>query len=381
MRITSTLLIVIFAAGAYAAAQEVPNFKVRPGYRVTTATPRLDEARFLEMGDDGTLYVSQPRRGRIVSLKDADGDGVYEKQAVFVEGHPSAHGMDFADGWLWFTKAQDGSAHRARDTDGDGRADEIEVVLPPGSVPAGGGHPYRAILVGEEFIWISVSDPSNMLDELPSERKTIYRFNKDGTNRSVWSTGIRNTEKLQFRPGTTEIWGLDHGSDWFGREYGDDRRRQPITDYNPPEELNHYIEGGFYGHPYLVGNRVPRPEFANRRDLIDLAEKTIPPAWSFPAHSAGNGFTFLSRDYFPDHQGDLFAAFHGSWNRSQRIGYSIVRVLFDDWTGQPYGALTIVECLDGSNVLARPVDCVEALDGTVLFSCDHTQRIYRISKQ
>lgn len=375
-----TWMVVVSATAAW--AQDVPGFIVRPGYAVSAATGGLNEARFLEIGDDGTLYVSQPRRGAIIALKDTDGDGVYDRQADFITNHPSVHGMDFKDGWLWFTQASDGSAHRARDTDGDGRADDVETILPPGSVPAGGGHPFRAILVGDDAIWISVSDPSNMLPELPSERKTIYRFNIDGSNRTVWSTGIRNTEKLQFRPGTNEIWGMDHGSDWFGREYGDDRNRQPITDLNPPEELNHYVEGGFYGHPFLVGNRIPRPEFANRRDLMDLAERTIPPEWSFPAHWAGNGFTFVAKDYFPDHQGDLFVAFHGSWNRSERGGYNIVRVLFDDQSGKPYGTLTIVSCLsDRGGVLARPVDCVEAPDGTVLFSCDRTNRVYRISRK
>jgi glucose/arabinose dehydrogenase len=61
-------------------------------------------------------------------------------------------------------------------------------------------------------------------------------------------------------------------------------------------------------------------------------------------------------------------------------GYRIERVLFDPVTGRPYGSLTIVKTLTADNrVLARPVDCVEAPDGSVLFSCDMTNRIYRIS--
>src|SRR5690606_31820323 len=146
-------------------------------------------------------------------------------------------------------------------------------------------------------------------------------------------TGLRNTEKLRFRPGTAEIWGCDHGSDWFGRTYGDKEGNQPITDLNPPEELNHLVEGAFYGHPFLVGNRVPRPEFADREDINALAAKTTPPAWPFGAHWAPNGFTFLENDYFPQHQGDMFVAFHGSWNSQTRRGYCMERVLFDNATG------------------------------------------------
>ena len=93
------------------------------------------------------------------------------------------------------------------------------------------------------------------------------------------------------------------------------------------------------------------------------------------------GFTFLSKDYFPGHQGDMFVAFHGSWNSTERVGYRIERVLFDSESGRPYGSLRIVSCLDGQNVLDRPVDCAEAPDGTVLFSSDQSNRIYRISKE
>jgi glucose/arabinose dehydrogenase len=58
----------------------------------------------------------------------------------------------------------------------------------------------------------------------------------------------------------------------------------------------------------------------------------------------------------------------------------VERVLFDRVTGKPFGSLTVVSTLDrNGNVLARPVDCLEEPAGTVLFSCDLTNRIYRIA--
>jgi glucose/arabinose dehydrogenase len=369
----------VFAQGQV--GPNVPPFHVRDGYRVTLVADNLGEARFIEFGDNGTLYLSQPRAGTILALRDTDNDGSFDARTEFVTGKRSVHCMHFKDGYLWFTQSADGTVHKARDTDNDGKADEVVQVIGQGVIPSGGGHPYRGILVSDDSIYITVSDPSNMTEELNSDRKTIYRFDLDGSNKRVFATGIRNTEKIRFRPGTQEIWGCDHGSDWFGRPYGDSERNQPITDLNPPEELNHYVEGGFYGHPYLTGNRVPRPEFAGRKDLHELAAKTTPPAWCFPAHWAPNGHTFLSTDHFPGHKGDLFVAFHGSWNASRRSGYCIERVLFDEMTGKPYGTLTVVSTLSGEGrVLARPVDCAEAPDGSVLFSCDQTRRIFRISK-
>jgi glucose/arabinose dehydrogenase len=361
----------------------VPEFTVRPGYRVTLASEKFGEARFMEFGDQGILYLSQPGAGTIQALRDKDGDGFFETSTPFVTDKPSVHAMQFKDGWLWFTQSETGQVHKARDTNGDGKADEVISVFPDGAIPKGGGHPFRGILIGDDAIYITVSDPTNMTRELDSDRKKIYRYNLDGTNRQEFCSGIRNTEKLQFRPGTAEIWGCDHGSDNFGQLYGEGRGRQPITDLNPPEELNHYVQGGFYGHPYFGGNRVPRPEHKDRPDIIDLASKTIPPAVSLGAHWAPNGFTFLKKEYFPDHQGDMFIAFHGSWNSSVRSGYCVQRVLFDDVTGKPYGQLTVVSTLspDRSKVLGRPVDCTEAPDGSVLFTCSATKRVYRISKE
>lgn len=380
--ITSTTLAAGTAGAGGAVGQNVPAFQVRSGYRVTLAADNFGQARFLEFDDRGTLFVSNPGDGSIVSLADADNDGFFETKATFISDKPEVHSMHFYDGWLYYTSSATGDCTRARDTTGEGVADEIETVLPEGSVPTGGGHPFRGIVVTPQRIYITVSDPSNMTEDLDSDRKSVYRFNRDGSGKMRFASGIRNTEKLRLRPGTDEIWGVDHGSDWFGREYGDREGNQPITNLNPPEELNRFVEGGFYGHPYLVGNRVPRPEFADRKDLIELANRTIPPAWNFGAHWAGNGFTFLEKDYFPEHQGDLFIAFHGSWNSTQRVGYRVERVLFDEESGLPYGSLRIVSTLsaDGKKVLARPVDCAEAPDGTVLFSCDLTNRIYRISK-
>src|SRR4051812_47376600 len=70
----------------------VPEFKVRPGYRVTRAVPdkKLRESRFIQLSPDGkTLYVSQGKEGAILALTDADKDGVFQKVTTFVKNKPS----------------------------------------------------------------------------------------------------------------------------------------------------------------------------------------------------------------------------------------------------------------------------------------------------
>lgn len=365
----------------------VPAFRVRPGYRVTRAVAdkALKNARFLQFSQDGkTLFVSNREDGWIYALRDPDDQGVYQTITTFVKGKRSVQGMDVhGDGWLYFSQAAEGSVSRARDTTGDGVADEVENIIPPKTLPTGGGHPFEGLLVTDKEIYITASDPTNMTEALDSPRKTIYVFDADGQNKRVFCTGIRNTEKLRFRPGTTDIYGFDHGSDNFGLSYGEQTlKNQPITDLNPPEEFNKLVQDGFYGHPFIMGNGVPRPEFSKRADIIELANKTIQPEWLVHAHWAVLGFTFIEKDYFgAGHKGDVIFASHGSWDSLKPVGAVVERLMFDPVTGKPCGSQTIVDCQGpGVRRFARPVDCVEAPDGTIIFSSDEPDAVYRISK-
>lgn len=363
----------------------VPAFTVRPGYRVTLAANQLGEARFIEFDNKGNLYLSQPGRGTILTLKDK-GDGTYQTLGKFITGKPTVHGMQWHDGWLWFT--QSGSIYKGRDTNGDGVADEVVTVIPDGQLPSGGGHWWRSILVTNDSIYTSIGDDQNLSDHTGDDREKIWRYDLNGGNKRLFCSGIRNTEKLMLRPGTDEIWGSDHGSDNFGGPIGEGKwqppagsglSKQPLTDLIPPEEFNHYVQDGFYGHPFVVGDRLPRPEFVNRPDIMELIAKTIPPAWSAGPHWAGNGWTFVTKDYFPGQKGNAWVAYHGSWNSTKKVGYRVESILFDSMTGQPYGSQLIVSTLSANDVLARPVDCVEAPDGSMLFTSDQGSSIYRIS--
>ena len=355
-----------------------PAIGIRDGFELSIVQNSVRNPRFLKLSPDGILYVSLPGKGEIQSCRDADGDGYYEKVETFVSGHQMVHGMTWHDGWLWYTES--GAIFKARDTNNDGVADEKETILADGSLPKGGGHWWRPVLIHNNRLYTSIGCSGNIDDETDTERLKIWSFNLDGTDKKLFASGIRNTEKLLVRPGTDEIWGMDHGSDWFGKELEDkEKMGQPITDWNPPCELNHYVQDGFYGHPYIVGNKLPRYEYMNRPDIVEWAAKTIPPAWSTGAHWAPNGFNFYTGDQFPSElKGDVFVAFHGSWNRSEKGGYAVSRILFDQ--GRPYGELKYVNFLgEDGKVLGRPVDIEMGSDGSLLISDDFGNKIYRLS--
>jgi len=368
------------ARGGGERGPNVPDFWIRPGYRVTLAADKLPEARFMEFDDKGNLYLSQPGAGSISTLTEKN--GVYEIKNKFITNKKTAHGMCWRDGWLYFT--QTGAIHRARDTNNDGVADDVETIIPEDALPRGGGHWWRSILVTDDSIYTSIGDSGNLTDETASnpQRQKIWKFDLKGENKTLFASGVRNNEKLRVRPGTKEIYGCDHGSDNFGLPLGEKKGYQPLTDSVPPCEFNHYVQGGFYGHPFVVGNKIPRPEFEKKEDILELIAKTIVPEWSFGAHWAPNGWTFISKDYFPNHKGDAFCALHGSWNSTVKVGYRVERIIFDNVTNKPSGSQMIVGTLseDSATVLARPCDCTEAPDGTILFTCDQTKKIFRISR-
>lgn len=355
----------------------VPNFWIRPGYRVDLVMD-LRNARFMELSDKGDLYVTRPDFGDIVTLRQRN--GTWEQVGTFISGKRTVHGMHFFGGWLWFTTS--GGVFKGRDTNGDGVADDIQDICPEGTLPHG-GHWWRSILVTDKGFFTSIGDSGNANDLRTSDREKIWFFSLDGKTKKEWCGGLRNTEKLQFRPGTTELYGCDQGSDNFGQSLGENTGHdQPITDQVPPEEMNKYVEGGFYGHPFIMGNGVPRYEYMHHAEIIKIAGQTIAPEICFGPHWAADGWTFLNSDGLGEgFKGDALIAFHGSWNRVHKAGYRIERVMFDKVTGEPMGEQMLVGTLSPSEqTLARPVDCCELADGSVLFTDDEPGRIFRLSR-
>lgn len=360
---------------------------VRDGYELTVVEDTIKKPRFMAFDPDGVLYVSVIAEGKILACWDKDGDGSYESVSPFIEGKDPKtrlQGVQFHDGWLYF--AQLNAISRAKDTNGDGMADKVEDVLGVNDLPTGEptGHRWRALLIHKGRIYTHVGDQSNATDEPieASERKKIWSFALNGSDKKLFASGIRNTEKLVVRPGTDEIWGVDHDVDMMGWEMEGKRGRnapegQPITDHNPPAELNRYEEGKFYGHPWIVGKMMPNLMFIDHPDLMKYARMTTIPEWTMAAHCSANSLIFYKGNKIPKGHGDAFVAQKGGWNATQKVGYCLSRILFED--GQPYGEQKMVDFLkDGEEVLGRPTDCVQAPDGSILFSDDTGNRIYRL---
>ncbi len=159
------------------------------------------------------------------------------------------------------------------------------------------------------------------------------------------------------------------------------QERDLLGDDLVPDYFTHIQQGAFYGWPFAYAG--PNEDPRRKGEKPDLVAKTVKGDVLLPAHVAVLDFTFYTGKMFPkEYQGGAFLAFHGSWNRSQRIGYSVAFVPFANGkpTGKAQDFLTgWMISPDSKDVWGRPVAVLEMPDGSLLVSDDGGNKIWRIS--
>ncbi|HEX9630938.1 MAG TPA: PQQ-dependent sugar dehydrogenase [Gemmatimonadales bacterium] len=327
---------------------------VRRGFRVAVFAEDLDGVRMLARGPDGTVYASLTRLGRVVALPDTDGDGRADGVQMVAEGLSRPHGLAWAGDTLYLAEE-----HRViRLVPPDAR---VEVIVD--GLPTGGNHTSRSLLVRGDTLLVSVGSSCNLCDERDPRRAAITRYRTDGSGERPFATGLRNAVGLTWHPLTGAVWATNNDRD----RLGDDR---------PPDRVNLVVDGGWYGWPecYLPG--TPNPEYEGRATRCDDA---IGPTVVIPAHSAPLGLAFYDGAQFPEEfRGDLFVALHGSWDRSFPTGYKVVRVPLRDGSpaGEPEDFVSGWQI--GRRWWGRPVDVIVGRDGALLISDDFGDRIYQV---
>jgi len=221
-------------------------------------------------------------------------------------------------------------------------------------------------------MFVSVGSSSNVddPDTTPGEknRADILEFNPVGSDMQVYAYGIRNAGGgLAINPKTEELWCSANERDGLG-------------DNLVPDYITHVEAGGFYGWPwwYIGSHQDPRHDGKHP----ELRDKVLVPDVLLQAHNASLEMTFYEGTQFPpQYQGDIFASEHGSWNRSVRVGYEVIRVPMHQSgraSGEYEDFLTGF-VVDNGHVWGRPVGITAAQDGSLLVSDDGSNSIWRIS--
>jgi glucose/arabinose dehydrogenase len=218
---------------------------------------------------------------------------------------------------------------------------------------------------------VSVGSKSNNddTDNNPNEhhRACILEMNPDGSGVRVYAWGIRNPVGLAINPRTGVLWTSVNERDRLG-------------DNLVPDYITSVKEGGFYGWPwyYIGGNQDPR--HAGKHP--ELKAKVIVPDVLLQPHFASLQLTFYEGKQFPpEYAGDIFAAEHGSWNRSVRTGYQVIRVPLKQTnkaSGEYQDFLTGFVTPAG-DVWGRPVGVTVASDGSLLVTDDGFKAVWRVS--
>jgi glucose/arabinose dehydrogenase len=341
------------------------------GFKVELLLTGLSNPRQIRMAPNGDMFFTETSAGQIKIIR-PDKDGKPDV-SVYAAGLPGAFGIAFyplGNNPQWLYVGNTASLVRIPYKNGD-----LKATAPPETLVEGiprGGHSTRDVVFSKDGkrLFLAVGSQSNVddPDDHPSEfhRANILEYTPEGKFVGVYASGIRNPVGLGINPTTGELWCSVNERDALG-------------DNLVPDYITHVREGGFYGWPwyYIGGNQDPRQEGKHP----ELKDKVIVPDVLMQPHNASLGLTFYEGSQFPqEYRGDLFAAEHGSWNRSRRAGLEVVRVPLDNGraSGVYQDFLTGFTTPDGT-AWGRPVGVAVAKDGSMYVTDDGSRSIWRVS--
>ena len=343
------------------------------GFEVSLFADDLDNPRMIYVLPNGDVLVmeSLPQRStsRIVLLRDSAKSGTPAVRESFLRRLNMAFGMALI-GNRFYVGNTDGIVvfpYRSGDTQIKRRPEKI-LDLP------GGGHYTRNLLADPagKKIYVAVGSSGNIdeqrVDEKDPRRAAILQINPDGSGMRVFASGLRNPVGIDWEPKTHTLWTVVNERDMLGDEL--------VPDY-----LTEARDGAFYGWPYSYFGQNEDPRKKGQRP--DLVAKAIKPDFALGSHVAALGLAFYQGKSFPErYHGGAFIGMHGSWNRSDLVGYKVAFVPFQN--GKPSGV--IEDFLTGfianpkiSQVYGRPVGVAIWTDGSLLVADDAAGKVWRVS--
>ena len=354
--------------GVAHAAMPAEQLRVPAGFKIELLTDAVPNARAMALGryadGKGVLYVGSTGAGKAYAVELEQGRA--RRVHTIASGLNVPAGVAYRDGALYVSS----TSRIVRFDAIDGRLDN-----PPApatvidTLPGERHHGAKYIAFGPDgLLYVAVGAPCNVCEPSPAHG-LIERMKPDGSGVEVIARGVRNSVGFDWSPVDRALWFSDNGRDMLGDDV-------------PSDEINRLAQPGqHFGFPYCHQGDVPDPQFGAARPCSEFAVPAAKPG----AHVATLGVRFYAGSQFPaDYRHNLFVAEHGSWNRSVKSGYQVVRLVIDANQRvakiEPFvqGFLKV----DGAGretVLGRPADVLPLPDGSLLVSDDLGGAIYRVT--
>ena len=189
--------------------------------------------------------------------------------------------------------------------------------------------------------------------ELPAQHRHLLAF------------GLRNPTALTIQPGSGQVWAVVNERDEIGPGL--------VPDY-----LTAVREGGFYGWPYSYWGR--NVDDRVRPQDPDKVASALVPDYSLGSHVAALGVAFSNPAMGAAFADGVFVGEHGSWNRSDPVGYKVVFVPFREGvpSGPPVDFVANFRGQDGKT-RGRPVGVTVDPRGALIVADDLSNTIWRVT--
>ncbi|QWD37061.1 sorbosone dehydrogenase family protein [Polynucleobacter paneuropaeus] len=342
-------------------ADDIPvsKLKVPPGFKVELWASGMPNGRSMTESPSGVVYVGTRFTGNVYAVVTKDGK---REVKTIAKGLHRPNGVAFANGSLYV-------AELSRII----RYDNIEANLdnPPAPVvvfdalPKDEPHGWKFLTLSPDgqYLYFQIGTPANIVVP-PYTHAAIVRLNLKTNILEYVATGVRNSVGMDFQKGTKELWFTNNGRDW-------------VDESLPNDTLNRLAHKGMnFGYPFCHQGDFLDPEFGKGRSCDEFDK----PEMKLGAHVAALGMRFYNGNMFPaEYKGNIFIAEHGSWNKTQKSGYQVVRVVLDAKNKPVKLEPFITGWLEGESFWGRPVDVQVLKDGSMLVSDDETGAIFRVS--
>ena len=363
---------------ADAVRKNLSQIKLPPGFKIDLYA-LVPDARAIAVGPQGIVTFVGTRKSQVYAVTDRAKMGAAEEVKRFAPtlAMQVPNGVCFSkDGFLYIVERNRVLVFPAAEFFYEGGDVAVAEVVKQGElIPKGEesfNHTARMCRIGpDDKLYISLGQPFNVPAPAKMDLYTkqgiggIVRMSREGKEREVFATGIRNSVGMDFNPKDRVLWFTDNQVDGMG-------------DNIPPGELNRAPQAGLnFGFPWYGGGKIRTTEYKDQTP----PQNVVFPQIEMDAHAADLGMLFYSGDKFPaKYRGGIFSAQHGSWNRTTPVGARIMFTsLKDDGTADKTEVFAEGWLTGSGEYLGRPVDVAMLRDGSLLVSDDFVGALYRIT--